>query len=55
MKVAEHMMRKFDEPHMSWMEGHGLNPLELSGVSENEQGNYRPLATLLDKIAQEKR
>jgi hypothetical protein len=55
MKVAGHMMRKFDEPHIDWMEAHGLNPLVLSGVNENEKGNYRLLAELLDKVAQGKR
>jgi hypothetical protein len=51
MKVAEHMMRKFDEPHIDWMEAHGLKQLVLNEVHEDKKGNYKPLAQLLDKIA----
>ena len=51
MKVAEHMMRKFDESHMDWMEAHGLKQLVLDEVNETNKADYRPLAQLLDKIA----
>ena len=53
MKVARHMMGKFDKTHTDWMQAHKVNPLELLGV--NKKGDYKLLAEILDRIEQERR
>lgn len=53
MNVARHMMTVFDEPHIKWIEAHGLNPTKLLGVVG--KGDYKVLADLLEKTVKRNR
>lgn len=51
MLIARHMLGKFDNPHIYWIQANGLDPRELL----LQKGGYKKLALFLEKRAKRKR
>jgi len=54
MNLARHMMGVADEPHIRWIESHGVSFLRTLGLDSHTgmlaTGNYRDLAQVLERL-----